>query len=60
MKHDPTRTTMLRNQYSRQLTRMYKRFAKNTIPKLVEYTTNYRDRYHMKQFVKKNIEDFSL
>lgn len=45
MQIDPTRTTMLRLQYSRQLTRLYRKFGITVIPRLTYLVTSKQNKF---------------
>ena len=49
---DPTRTKMLRLQYSRQLTRLFKRFQKTIMPMLIDMINAYTTKYDLSKTMK--------
>ena len=52
MQIDPTHTTMLRLQYSRQLTRLYRQFQKKILPILTKIVINLNKKYSIDRRVK--------
>jgi len=49
MIHDPTRTKMLRQQYSKQLIKLYRNFGRNIIPVLIDYVQNRQHKKSIRQ-----------
>ena len=52
MQIDPTHTTMLRLQYSRQLTKLYRQFQKKILPILTKIVINLNKKYNINKKVK--------